>query len=104
MTNPADQSAGTPTPEGTPRDDDGNEEIRAHFASEPLNILIAQDGTRVEDRGLHRVCGQDCIDLFARAPEFNCFDDGCEYECCGCGRCCAPAQCSATGKGYVCHS
>lgn len=80
-----------------------HEEIRAHFASEPQNILIALDGTRVEDKGMHRVCGGDCIDLFKRSPEFACFHDGCAYECCGCGRCCAPDKCDDTGKGYVWH-
>jgi hypothetical protein len=82
-----------------------HEQIRAHFASEPQNIILDEEANEVEigGTGLHRVCGQDCVDVFRRTPDFSCFHDGCEYECCGCGRCCAPDKCSETGKGHVWH-
>lgn len=52
-------------------------------------------------RGSCRFCSQSCMD---DTPEdFNCFDDGCEYECCGCGVCRDPDNCSCTGKGYTWH-
>lgn len=38
-----------------------------------------------------------------RGADFNCFFDGCEFECCCCGVCTNPEKCSATGKGYVWH-
>lgn len=80
-----------------------HEQIRAHFANKPLNILLDDRAEIVGDKGAHRVCGADCIQTFKATPDFGCFHDGCEYECCGCGRCCAPDKCSATGKGYSWH-
>lgn len=55
----------------------------------------------VVDGGRHIYC-DECIKE-EHNPDADCFYDGCENECCGCGVCCDPPSCSCTGKGYVWH-
>lgn len=50
----------------------------------------------------HIACSQPCADR-VRNPDFSCFSDGCEFECCGCGACCDLKLCSETGKGHPWH-
>ena len=78
------------------------ERIQAHFASTPK--LIRVPGHAGVEAYSHAACADDCADLLRSHPDFDCFDDGCQMECCGCGRCCDPARCADTGKGYSWHS
>lgn len=89
-------------PEGQGRVDSKgqrHEEVRAHFASEPhLIFMPSVDGSMA-----HQVCSDRCEAKLRATPDFSCFFDGCQCECCACGRCSDPAQCGSTGKGYVWH-
>lgn len=50
----------------------------------------------------HIFCSDECAE---RTPEgFDCFDDGCPYECCGCGSCTNEAECPASGRGLAWHT
>jgi hypothetical protein len=55
--------------------------------------------------GVHLLCPA-CAEEDAQTgfmAEFDCFDDGCRFECCGCGVCTAPERCECTGKGWTWH-
>jgi hypothetical protein len=53
-------------------------------------------------RGEHLYCSKQCE--VETPPEFDCFDDGCPFECCGCGDCSNETACPNTGKGYAWHA
>lgn len=53
--------------------------------------------------GNHITCSNECKEVLDKNPDFDCFDDGCEYECCACGACSNIEKCPETGKGLVWH-
>lgn len=89
------------TPEDDPENAADQERMRAHFATTPR--LINHPGHAGRPDYLHVCCAEECVDVLKANPDFNCFHDGCAFECCACGRCSNPKHCSASGKGYSWH-
>lgn len=72
----------------------------------PVTLTRREVNPREEPRsivhGIHVFCSDECAE--GCGPDFDCFDDGCAFECCGCGSCRNPAHCPDTGKGYAWHA
>jgi hypothetical protein len=51
----------------------------------------------------HVFCSEDCLKILEHNPNFDCFHDGCSFECCACGSCSNQAECPETGQGLTWH-